>query len=553
MKLVVDAAAAAVSTGDRDAAFGRVAVLVALAGGVALGSALCRSVAGLVSEGQGQAVTDFVHDLIHAKSVELDLEYYESSEYHDVLQRALQEASFRPIRVLNGLVQVTQSALTLVLMGGLLLSLHWGIAAMLFAAAVPGVLARTRYAGQIYRWRRRHTPSERRAWYFHLLLTGIGHAKEIRLFDLGPTLRRRYRALRAQLRRERLAIAVRRSTADLAGESALVVVTVGAYVFIAYRTIQGAITIGDLVMYFQALQRGREYLKELLSGLAGLYEDHLFLASLYEFLDLGNTTADPAPARPVPRPMRTGIVFNGVSFRYPGSTRDVLSDITLRIRPGESVALVGANGSGKTTLVKLLCRLYDPTSGTITIDGVDLRDLDRAALRREVGIILQDFAHYHLSARENIAFGNVDASPDHGRIALAARVSGADEVVTRLRHGYDTVLGKWLEDGEELSIGEWQKIALARAFMRDAQLIVLDEPTSALDAEAEFEVFRRFRRLAEGRMTILVSHRMSTVKMANSIYVLEEGRIVESGTHDELIRAAGRYGALFEAQARNYR
>jgi ATP-binding cassette subfamily B protein len=390
MKLVVDAVVVGLATADKGAAFGRVAMLVGLAATVTLASVLCRAVAGFVSEAQGQAVTDHVHDVIHAKSVELDLAYYENSHYHDALQRAQQDASFRPTRILNGLVHVGQSGIALAAMGGLLFSFHWGVAAILFAAALPGVLVRTRYAGRMYRWQRQQTPTERRAWYFHWLLTGIVHAKELRLFGLGSLFRRRYRELRAQLRHERLAIATRRSVADLAGQLGLTLAVFGSYAFIAYRTVQGTITIGDLVMYYQAFQRGQEFLRETLSGLAGLYEDHLFLSSLYEFLDLKPKIVEPASPKPVPRPMRAGIVFDHVSFEYPGGTNKVLQDITLTIRPGESVALVGANGSGKTTLVKLLCRLYDPTDGAITVDGVDIRDFDTAALRREIGVIFQD-------------------------------------------------------------------------------------------------------------------------------------------------------------------
>jgi ATP-binding cassette subfamily B protein len=262
---------------------------------------------------------------------------------------------------------------------------------------------------------------------------------------------------------------------------------------------------------------------------------------------------EPAAPRPVPRPLRAGIVFDGVSFQYPGSARKVLHDVTLTVRAGEHVALVGANGSGKTTLVKLLCRLYDPTGGAITLDGVDLRELDTAALRREIAVVFQDWAAYHVTARDNIWFGDPRAQCNEARIRQAARASGADEVIARLPKGYDTVLGRWFESGEELSMGEWQKIALARAFVRDTQIVVLDEPTSFLDVEAEHEVFTRFRQLADGRTTILISHRLSTVRMADRIYLLEDGRVSESGRHDELMRSGGAYARLFETQAQSYR
>jgi ATP-binding cassette subfamily B protein len=255
----------------------------------------------------------------------------------------------------------------------------------------------------------------------------------------------------------------------------------------------------------------------------------------------------------VPRPLRSGIAFDGVSFQYPGAPRKVLHDVSLTIRPGEHVALVGANGSGKSTLVKLLCRLYDPAGGAIMIDGIDLREFDSAALRREMAVVFQDWGAYHVSARDNIWFGDPRPDCDQTRIRQAARESGADEVISRLSNGYETVLGKWFENGDELSMGEWQKVALARAFVRDAQIVVLDEPTSFLDVQAEYEVFTRFRRLAADRSTILISHRLSTVRMADCIYLLEDGRISESGSHDELVRRGGAYARLFETQAQSYR
>ena len=553
MKLVVDAVTTALEAPDKGAAFGQVALLIGLTGGVALIGALTRSIAGLVSEAQGQVVTDHMSDLLHAKSIKVDLEYYESSQYYDKLHRAQREAPFRPIRIVNGLVQVAQSGISLLAMAGLLFSFHWGIAAILFVAAIPGLFVRLKYAGQTYRWQRQSTPAERQAWYFHWLLTGDVHAKEIRQFGLGPLFRRRFRDLRQQLRREKIEIATRRSMAELVAQVSSTLAVFGSYAFIAYRTVQGSITLGDLVMYYQAFQRGQSFLQQILSGLAGLYEDNLFLSNLQEFFELKPKVVEPHHPKPIPQPMQTGIAFDHVSFQYPTGAREVLENISLTIRPGEVVALVGENGSGKTTLIKLLCRLYDPASGIITLDGVDLRQLETTALRREISVIFQDYAQYHLTARENIWFGNVAVPPDEERIVEAARHAGADEVIAGLPQGYETILGKWFEDGEELSVGEWQKVALARAFLRDAQIIVLDEPTSALDARAEYEVFKRFRQLAEGRTVILISHRFSTVRMADRIFVLEDGRIIESGTHDELVRLSGTYARLFETQAQYYR
>ena len=553
MKLVVDAVTTALESPDKAAAFGQVAIFISLTGGVTLIGALFRSLAGLVSEAQAQVITDHLSDVLHAKSIEVDLEYYESAQYYDKLHRAQREAPFRPTRILNGLVQVAQNGISLLAMAGLLFSFHWGIAANLFVATIPGLLVRLRYAGQTYRWQRRRTSTERQAWYFHWLLTGDVHAKEIRLFDLGALFRQRFRDLRQQLRQERIEIATRRSMAELVAQVSATIAVFASYAVIAYRTVQGAITLGDLVMYYQAFQRGHSFLQQILSGLAGLYEDNLFLSNLYEFLDLKSKVVQPSHPRPVPQPMQTGIAFHHVRFQYPTGTKKVLEDINLHIQPGEVVALVGENGSGKTTLIKLLGRLYDPTSGIITLDGTDLRQFETTALRREISVIFQDYAQYHLTARENIWFGNAALPPDEERIVEAARHAGADEVITGLPQGYETILGKWFENGEELSVGEWQKVALARAFLRDAQIIVLDEPTSTLDARAEYEVFKRFRQLASGRTVILISHRFSTVRMADRIYVLEDGRIIESGSHDELVRLGGTYARLFETQAQYYR
>jgi ATP-binding cassette subfamily B protein len=307
-----------------------------------------------------------------------------------------------------------------------------------------------------------------------------------------------------------------------------------------------------MVMYFQAFQRGLGYLQGMLGGMAGLYEDNLFLRNLFEFLDLEPRVREPDHPVPVPRPMREGLAVDGVSFRYPSTAGPVLEEVTLRVAPGEVVALVGANGSGKTTLVKLLCRLYDPDRGAVRIDGTDLRRFGVSELRRQFSVVFQDFVQYHLSARENIRLGNTALSGEDERVEEAARRAGVHERIERLSKGYDTTLGRWFEDGEELSLGEWQKVALARAFLRDAQVIVLDEPTSSLDAKSEYELFEGFRRLLDGRSAVLVSHRFSTVRMADRIYVFEGGRVLEEGSHDALMASGGLYASLYRKQAAAY-
>ncbi len=552
-KLMIDAITTGVSAPDKEAALRYVLWLVAALAAVTLFSAFIRLASGLVSEWQSYIVTDHMNDVLLTKSTEVDVEFYESAKYYDTLHRAQREAPFRPISIVNGLSQIALHGVTLLALGALLLSFHWIIAVILFLAVSASAAIRIFYTGKLYRWQMENTATERQAGYYHGILTNSGSAKEVRLFDLGNLFMGRARNLRRKLREGRLTLSRQQALTGFAAQTFSTTALYGCYGYVAYQAIGGKLTVGDLVMYFQAFQRVQGTLQGILSSLTGLYADNLFLSNLYEFLDLQRTVPEPAVAQPVPKPMQTGIVLDHVSFEYSGGTRKAIEDVSLTIRPGEVVALVGENGSGKTTLIKLMCRLYDPTGGSITFDGVDLRQFETHALRREIAIIFQDYAHYHLSAEENIWLGNAALPPDRERVAAAARRSGADEVIRGLPRGYDTILGKRFADGEELSIGEWQKVALARAFMRDAQILVLDEPTSSMDAKAEYEVFQSFRKLVAGRTAILISHRFSTVRMADRIYVLQHGRVIEGGSHDELIRAGGTYARLFEMQARHYR
>ena len=553
VKLIVDAIAATAARGmpaDVTAAQ-PIFLLIGAAAAVALVAALVSAAAGVIGEAQAQRVADHVQDVMHAKSIEVDLAYYENSQYYDTLHRAQQEAPYRPGRIAKGVVVICQSALSLAVMAALLFSLHWGVALVLLLAVVPEGLVHLRYASTQYDWRRRNTPAERRARYFSDLLTANFFAQELRLFGLGKLFVGRYRELRERLRREGLALLKRRARREWLAQSVATLAVFGAYAYIAWSAVQGGITLGDLVMYFQGFQRGQEFLRQLLRGASSLYEDSLFLTNLYEFLDLETKVREPERPSAMPRPLRSGIVFEKVSFRY--GEREVLHDVDLIIPAGATVALVGENGSGKTTLIKLLARLYDPDAGRITFDGIDARQFATTALRRELSVIFQDYARYNLTVSENIWFGDIEKTLEPQHLARAARLAGASETIGRLPGGMDTVLGKYFDAGEELSVGEWQKIALARALLREAQVIVLDEPTSAMDASAEYDMFKRFRELAAGRTAILVSHRLSTVKMADRIFVLRDGRVVESGTHDELVKRAGRYADLFEAQASGYR
>lgn len=552
-KLIVDQVTVSLSNNNPGLAFQNILPLLLVAAGLMLVTNLCLSLSEFVNTLQAQRVTDYMGSLLHSKSIEVDLAYYEDPKYHDTLQRAQQEAPYRPNQILNRLVTVGQSGISLIAMVGLLLSLHWSIAGILFVAAIPSIFVRLKYTRVFYRWEREWTPKERESRYFGWLLTNEMYAKEIRLFDLGSLFSLRFDELRKQLYLARFGLLSRRSFAFFLAQAIAGIFLFTIYGFIIYETLAGRLKLGDLVLYHQALQRGQNDLKGLMHGISGLYEDNLFLANLYEFLDLRPKIHTIQTANPVPSPIRHGIVFENVNFQYGNTEREALKDISLTIRPGETIALVGENGSGKTTLVKLLCRLYDPSSGSITIDGHDLRKLDLEELRRQISVIFQDYAKYNLSAQDNIWFGNTRLPATIDSLADAAKRAGADAVIRNLPQGYDTVLGKLFENGEELSIGQWQKVALARAFLRDSQVIVLDEPTSAMDPKAEYEVFNGFRKLIKDQSAVLITHRLSTVKMADRIYVMEQGKIVEHGTHDELMNLGQTYARLFELQAQNYR
>ena len=552
-KLVVDTVANSINASDKQAAFSQIILLLAFVGGITIVSRISQSLSQLVSTLQTQRVTDYMEGILHDKSISVDLEYYENAEYYNMLQRAQKDAPNLPSKILNSLAEIGQNSVSLLSIAGLLLSFHWGIAGVLFVVGIPTVLVRLNYAKIMYRWERDITPIRRRAHYYSALLTRDRPAKEIRLFNLGHIFSQRFHELRWQLYREHFTLVRRSSVANLGAQAIAGLIIFTAYGFVIYQTVEGLLTIGDLALYHQAFRRGQSAFAKVLSGMSDFYEHSLFLNNLYEFLDLKPKIVEPLHPKPFPRPIETGIVFDRVSFQYATTTRQALKEISLTIPPGQTVALVGENGSGKTTLIKLLCRLYEPTAGSITIDGIDIRQFKIAVLRREISVIFQDYMKYHLTARENIWLGDIDLSVDSNNITKAAYHSGADEAIALLPQAYDTMLGKLFDQGEELSIGQWQKIALARAFLRDSQVLVLDEPTSAMDPHAEYEVFQKFRQLIKDQAAILISHRLSTVKMADLIYVMDKGSIIEKGTHDELMHIGGTYAHLFETQAMNYR
>jgi ATP-binding cassette subfamily B protein len=493
-----------------------------------------------------------VHVLILEKALTLDLAQFEDSEFYDKLNRARQEASTKPLSLVNRTFALIQNAIALVSYAALLMQFSIWAVLILLTAGLPLFIAEAKFSGErfrVYQWR---SPLRRMLLYLEIVLAREDHAKEVQLFNLGPGLMQRYRDIFDELYDEEKRLTIRRDTWGFGLGLVSSLAFYGAYAWVAFSTIRGVISLGQMTMYLMVFKQGQSAVSSMLSAIGGMYEDNLYLSNLYEYLE------QPPPERAGTIGQGTdpaaGIRFENVSFAYPGAAEPALRDIDLDIAPGQSVALVGHNGSGKTTLVKLLAGLYPPDQGRITYQGVDLEDWDRRALRDHIGVIFQDFNRYQFKVGENIGVGDVSALEDEAEWRKAAAKGQAAEFIESLSEGYATQLGRWFNQGQELSGGQWQRIALARAFMRNrASILVLDEPTSSMDAETETQIFDHFRSLTRDKIVILISHRFSTVRQADTIVVMDRGRIIEQGNHETLMRQGGRYAHLFELQASAYR
>lgn len=536
---------------------------------VNVASNLFSTLSNIVQQLLQELVSNRVQLMLMEKANTLDLSFFEDPEFYDKLQQAQDQATFRPVTMISQTFDLGRTIITFFSMIFILLSLAWWIAIVALVVPIPAFIADSRYGWMGYQRTRRQSPERRQMLYFNRVMTTDTYNKEIKLFHLGDYFIERYRFLANKFYHENKGILVRRYMTGFGFQALSLLSNAGIYFYIALQAVAAKITIGALSAYSQAVIQVGTNFQGILSGIGSTYENNLFVNTLFDFMEYEPKIM--SPANPVSieeiieesvdgngsnlaiRKAGLSIEFRHVSFKYPGKEVYALRDVSFKIETGEAVALVGRNGAGKTTLVKLLSRLYDPDEGEILIGGRNVKDYNLNELRAQIGVIFQDFVTYFMSARENIGVGQIDKVNNIELVENAARKSGASSVIDKLEGGYDTMLGRWFNEGTQLSGGEWQKVALARAFMRDARVLILDEPTSALDAQAEYDVFAHFRELTQGKTAIFISHRFSTVRLADRILVIENGTLIENGSHQELMLLNGRYAELFNLQAEAYR
>lgn len=497
----------------------------------------------------GELLTNQINIKILEKANNLEISFFENEEFFNKLQNAYREAGFRPLEIVSQLFSLIQTVVTFSSMTIILFGLHWAILLIIILSSLPMIITDNRYGFKNYWMLRERTQDLRKQTYYGTILTTQWFIKEIRLFHLEKYFLTLYRSLFTRFFAESKSLIIKRSLSNVLASAASILgwlITTG---YVVWRTSVSTLSIGEFTLYAQTISIAQEQIQAFLHGVNHLYSNSLFLHNLFEFLSISSRDLSAGKQW---RELINEVEFRDVSFSYPGTSRKVLDKISFKIRSGQSLALVGKNGSGKTTLVKLLCCLYKPSSGEILLNGKNIDEYSPKSIQKYMSVLFQDFGTYHITARENIGVGQVAKLTNIERIEAAAKRSGADVTIDLLPSKYETMLGKMFEDGMELSGGEWQKLALARAFFRDGSLLVLDEPTAALDPEAEFGVFQELVASNLDRITLLISHRFSTVRMASQILVLDEGKCVEFGSHQELIMVGGRYAQLFKLQARGY-
>jgi len=522
-------------------------LLVGLMAGVLLAGEAIGALAGWVRAVQAELVQDHINNLIHSKALALDLAFYETPDYYDRMHRAKVDAINRPVALLENMGNLLQSGLTFVAMAGVLLTFGWWLPVVLIVGLLPALLVIARHTLREHAWLQQSTAVRRQASYYDWLIVNGDAVAEFRLFNIGDYFRQRYRRIRTQLRDERFRLTQQQAISEFMAATLALTTSGAVMAWMVWQVVQGALSLGNLAMFYQAFSQGQQLMRTLLGSVGQIYSNLLFLENLFQFLAIEPQLSEASHPTPVPPQLQQGLRFHNVTFCYPHSTRPALQAFNLTVPVGQIVAIVGENGAGKSTLLKLLCRLYDPTAGQVTLDGIDLRDFSATALRQQITVLMQQPMHYHLTVAENIALGDLAAQPTNAMIQQAATAAAADQPVAKLPQGYDTLLGKWF-GGAELSGGEWQRVALARAFLRQAPILILDEPTSAMDSWAEADWMARFRTLAAGRTALIITHRFTTAMQADIIHVMDAGAIVESGSHAELVALGGRYAHSWRQQ-----
>ena len=518
-------------------------VLLGITGLLFLGGSVFSQLYGYFSEKMSQSVTRHIYASLHRQHVCLGLSAYENPDKQDKMHRAVQEASFRPVKILNAFLTLIKTFSSGIVLVGLFVSIRWYVFLILLIAVIPDALVRFTFSRKRYHLKEVQTTREREKFYYNRVLTAFPFAKELRLFGFSDFFLKRFNRTQDSLFDEKIRLSRSELTLTVAAQFFAVLLIFGSLGIVSYLSIQGSMTIGAVVLFFFAFQRGYSTLNEFFRSVTGLLEDNSFLQDYIDFLDIKPEKEAVAGTKSFS--LEHEIRFDKVSYRYENSQRDVLKEVSLRIPTGKTIALVGKNGSGKTTLVKLLCGFYHPESGAILIDGVDTRLIGQQEICEHVAAVFQDFALYQVSAMQNILLGNVGKNPDTDKARKAAAVAGIDETLEKLPNGYQTLLGNLFDGSEELSIGQWQKMAIARAFYRDAPLLLMDEPSSALDAASESQLIGKLKELSHNRTSLIISHRLSTVQWADFIYMLDEGEVAEQGTHEELMNMKGKYYALF--------
>lgn len=549
-RTLVDRLVAALNSRGDWASLRPALVSMALMAGVLLAGEILRAAADWVRAMQSELVQDHITAQIHQKSATVDLAFFDMSEYYDRLELARAEAQRRPVALLEGLGSLVQHGITLLAMTVVIAQFSPWLPVALLLSTLPAFTVVSKFAFRQHEWSVLRKKDQRLARYYDWLVSGRDPAPELRLFELGDHFKSAYRAVRQRVLGEQLRLTKHQSLAQLGAGAAGLLISGGAMAWMVWRAVRGLATAGDLALLYQTFNQGLRLMRALLENIGHLYVDILFLGDLFEFLELKPQVVSPPHPAPALLSLREGIRFRQVTFRYAPGARPALKDFDLFLPAGRMAAIVGMNGAGKSTLIKLLCRFYDPEAGSIEIDGVDLRRMKLEDLRRLLTVLFQQPMHYHATVRENIAYGNLRARPGEGEIQEAAREAGVAGIVARLPRAYDTELGRAFGEGTELSVGEWQRLALARACVRRSPVIVLDEPTSSMDPWAELEWLRRFQQVSAGRTVILITHRFSTAILADHIHVMAEGGIVESGSHGELLARGGRYAEAWLAQQR---